>query len=142
MSNPAYGCLLLVFLGACAAKTPAPVSGDVTTSQQSTAAGRNRDLITNDELAAPGMRALNVYEVVRQLRPHFLNVRGMQSTTNPEAGRVHASLDGTRIITVDELRNILAANVTEIRYLNAAAAMQKFGTAALEGPVIVVKTSM
>ena len=34
----------------------------------------------------------------------------------------------------------MASTVVEIRFLNPAAAMQKFGGSALEGPVILVKT--
>ena len=55
---------------------------------------------------------------------------------------MHASIDTDRIVPITELRNIMAATVTEIRFLNTAQAMQKYGSQAMEGPVIYVKTTM
>jgi hypothetical protein len=87
---------------------------------------------------------------VRSLRPQFLSVRGthtLQDTStarkgavDPEAGKVHASIDGTKIVSVEELAGISANSVAEIRFLNPAQAMQRFGGAAREGPVILVTT--
>ena len=88
----------------------------------------------------PALRALSVLEVIRTLRPHFLNVRGKNSQSDPEAGRVHASIDFNGVIPLEDLRNLHITGVTEIRFLGAGPAMQKFGGAAHEGPVIVVRT--
>ena len=135
--------LALAFAGACAGAPKGPASADeVTSAQQSTSAGRNRDIITQSEISAPGLAAQNVYEAIRQLRPQYLTERGGQSTTNPQAGKVHASIDGQRVLGIDELRTLMVSNVIEVRFLNAAAAMQKFGMAAMQGPVIVVRTTM
>lgn len=93
-----------------------------------------------DELRDPGLAGQSVLEVVRKLRPNFLSSRGVQSRSNPEAGRVHASINGNGVVSLDELRTMHTAGVVEIRFLNAAAAMQRFGGAAQEGPVILVQT--
>jgi hypothetical protein len=111
---------------------------------------RNRDVITQDELSAPAMQSQNVLEVIRSLRPQFLTVRGLHTMpvkdaagnqiVDEESGKVHVSIDGGKILPLDELSNITAARVVEIRFLNPSAAMQRFGGTAREGPVIVVKT--
>jgi hypothetical protein len=100
----------------------------------------NRDVITSAELSAPGLRALSVLEAIRQLRPQFLSVRGKNSQSDPEAGKVHASIDYGSIIPVDDLSQMHVNAIIEVRFLNAGAAMQKFGGTAHEGPVIVVLT--
>ena len=116
-------------------------AADATAAQPSSAAGRpNRDIISALELSAPGLRALSVLEVIRNLRPQFLSVRGKNSQSDSEAGRVHASIDYGTIIPVDDLDHMHVNAILEIRFLNAGAAMQKFGGTAHEGPVIVVLT--
>lgn len=144
-------CVVLAAASACA-KAPAPAApspepGVIVTSQgqtQAPAAGRNRDVITKEEMQGASMGSQSVYDVVTSLRPSFLTVRGIHAAptagVDGESGKVHASIDGNRIVALDELRGIQASTVVEIRFLNPAAAMQKFGGAAREGPVILVKT--
>jgi hypothetical protein len=79
-------------------------------------------------------------EVIRSKRPHFLIERGKNAHSDDDAGKVHVSIDNGRILPLAELENIHAGSVIEVRYMNPAQAMQKFGGAAREGPVIVVKT--
>lgn len=124
----------------------APVAG--ATDGPHVPSQRNRDLITQDDLSAdPILRAQSVLEVVRALRPHFLNDRGNNTIqdqsaalSDPEAGHVHASIDGGRVVPIGELNGMHANEVIEIRFLNAGQAMQKFGTAARQGPIILVTT--
>ena len=126
-----------VTLAGCSARTP--VAG--ATDGPHSAPQRNRDLITQDDLSAdPILRAQSVLEVVRALRPHFLNDRGATALSDPEAGRVHASIDDGRIVPIGELNGMHANEVIEIQYLNASQALQKFGTAARQGPIILVTT--
>jgi hypothetical protein len=120
---------------ACGARTPSSTSASA-----SALAIRDRDVITRAELADPSMGSMNVLEVVRRLRPHFLSDRGVQSHSDATSGRVHASIDNSTVVELEQLRNLLVSHVAEIRFLNAGAAMQRFGGAAREGPVIVVKT--
>lgn len=133
-------CLLAAVTSACAAK--APVSG--ATDERRTSSSRNRDLITQADLTADGsLRAQSVLEVIRALRPHFLADHGsntLQATglSDPDAGKVHASIDNGRVVAVSELSGMHASEILEIRYLNSAQAMQKFGTAARQGPIILV----
>ena len=133
-------------------RTQAPAPEALTSTQPSSrsAGRRDRDVITRDELADPAVSGRNVLEVVRSLRPHFLTVRGghaLQDTSTArkgvvdlEAGKVHASIDGNKIISIEELSGITAGSVLEIRFLSPSQAMQRFGGTAREGPVILVKT--
>lgn len=105
---------------------------------------RARDVITKEEMTRANVGSQSVIEVVTTLRPAFLNVRGLHNVAaaggDPEAGKVHASIDGNKLISLDELRSVVASTVREIRYLNPSAAMQRFGGDAREGPVILVTT--
>jgi hypothetical protein len=129
---------------ACAAKSPVAGGADEARAPVS----RNRDLITQADLSAdPSTLSQSVLEVVRNLRPHFLNDHGSNALgasgiSDPEAGKVHASVDNGRIVSVSELSGMHANQVIEIRYLNAGQAMQRFGSAARQGPVILVTTTV
>jgi len=96
---------------------------------------------------------MTVLDAVRSLRPQFLTVRGLntmaakennnpdgKSLTDQESGKPHASYDGNKIVPLEELSSLRAGSVAEVRFLNPAAAMQKFGGSARNGPVILVKT--
>lgn len=129
--------LLLAATGACAGR--APSSGAAGETRESSVR-RDPNVISMDELSDPALRGQSVLEVVRTLRPNFLVNRGVQSRSNPESGRVHASINGVSVVSLDELRPMHVAGVVEIRFLSAAAAMQRFGGAAQQGPVILVRT--
>src|SRR3954468_1977832 len=152
MSSKLLGaCVIVVAISACAKSSspetaPSP-SGAIMTAdaQPVTPEGRReRDIISKDEMTRANVGSQSVLEVVTSLRPAFLNVRGLHNVPavggDPEAGKVHASIDGNKLISLDELRGVLAGTVKEIRYLNPAAAMQRFGGDAREGPVILVTT--
>lgn len=134
--------LFLLTATACASQ-----SGSSAANSDASASGarpgtprRDRNVIGFDELSPAAIRAMNVLDVIRSLRPTFLNDRGKTSQSNPEAGKVHASINYNGVIPLNDLRSIPSAGVIEIRYLEPPAAMNRFGGAALEGPVIVVRT--
>ncbi len=117
---------------------------------QPATAVRDRNVITALELSDPDLRDLNALEIVQRLRPMFFRTRGPQTIMDSasvaaraerlESGKVHASFDGITVIPLDELSTVLASSIREIRYLDASAAMQKFGPRAYAGPVILVST--
>ena len=139
-------CVLIVASSACASKAPVTQAGAAPSPEES--GGRNRDVITAAELSKPELNAQSLLSVIRSLRPTYLVNRGLQSyncpkTTNdcsadPDAGTVHVSVDNGRIVRIEELEAIHVVGVQEVRYLNPAAAMNKFGGAARSGPVILV----
>ena len=139
----------LVVLALLAAAAPAAATAqDSATKVTKAASGkRDRNLISHEELSAPEFQAQSVLEVIRRLRPNFLNVRGAQSCLGTscskadiESGKVHASVDGNPVVSLSEISTMHVSNVIEIRYLDAGAAMQKFGGSAHEGPVILIRT--
>ena len=137
--------LLLAAAVACASSGVSPSTPE---AGRPPAARRDRALITMEDLADPSMSALSVYEAIRLLRPNFLSDRGTQmisyegsaGTVDAESGRVHASIDGLGIVSVEELKRLHVNGVLEIRLLDAAAAMLRFGATARQGPVILVRT--
>lgn len=149
MRSSALGVLALLAGSACAsAPKTDPITG--APAAQQSAPSRNRDIITRDELTKPSVVNMTVLDAVRSLRPHFLTVRGEntipvrypdgQQAVDQESGKVHASVDGNKIVPIEELSGIRAGSVLEVRFLSPAAAMQKFGGTARQGPVILVKT--
>ncbi len=131
---------LLFAASACTVQSGAPASGGTATSPLPGTARPNRNVISLDELSSPAIRAMNALDVIRSLRPAYLTERGKTSQSNPEAGKVHASLDYNGVIALSDLRNVSAAGILEILYLDVATAMNRFGGAANQGPVIVVRT--
>lgn len=100
---------------------------------------RERDKITRAEVEASSHRDLDLYQVIRSLRPHFLEVRGVRSVGNSSASGTPILLyvDGKRDAGIDALRNIPARNVEEVRYLSPTAAATEFGPSGANGAVIV-----
>ena len=139
LKNIVVAGFLLVAVSACSSKPgrlPDPSASTVSAPMR-----KDPNVISKAELADASIQAMTVYDAIRTLRPKFLNERGSSSSeSDPESGKVHASLDANGIVPVAALREIHASAVIEIRLLNIAAAMQKFGGAAHEGPVILVRT--
>jgi hypothetical protein len=134
---------LLTAASACASSGAAPATAGST----ATAPRRDPNVIVQEELADPSLSTLNAYDAIRSLRPRFLSTRGTQNFaaagiagSDPESGLPHASIDGVGVVALDELKNLSVRSVIEIRFLDAAAAMQRFGASARSGPVIVVRT--
>jgi hypothetical protein len=149
----ALGTLAILAGGGCAKPATIPADGPSAT-QASAPTNRNRDLITHDELSAPSVSGMTVLDAIRSLRPQYLSVRGQNTMpakenndpekgrqlVDQESGKVHASIDGLKVVPLEELASLRAGTVVEVRFLNPAAAMQRFGGAARQGPVILVKT--
>jgi hypothetical protein len=155
MRSSAFGVLALLAGSACAsAPKTEPVTGATATQQSAAPTNRNRDVITRDELNKPSVVNMTVLDAVKSLRPQFLTVRGQNTVpaksgndpingtqlVDQESGKVHASIDGNKVVPLEELGGIRAGAVVEVRFLSPAAAMQKFGGAARNGPVILVTT--
>jgi hypothetical protein len=90
-----------------------------------TAVRRDPNLITEQEIVASNES--NVFDVVNRLRPMFLKTRG-RSTINA-GGSEYASvfLDGQYYGELGSLRNIVASQIHEIRYLNGPDAVSRYG---------------
>lgn len=89
--------------------------------------GRQRDLITFEEIA--GSNVGTAYEVIEKLRPEYLRSRGSVSplrSAEPERAVVY--IDGVRSGGPDALRNIPRESLQEVRYLNGSDATTMYGT--------------
>ena len=86
---------------------------------------RDPNLITEQEIATSAES--NVYDVVSRLRPMFLKTRG-RSTIN-SGGSEYASvfLDGQYFGELGSMRNIVATQIHEIRYLSGPDAVSRYG---------------
>ena len=82
--------------------------------------------------------ATNVYDAIQQLRPQWFAVAHLRATTPSDQGGVPASviiyLDGMRYGTVDLLRELPVTGVQEVRYFDALAATNRFGTGTVPPP--------
>ena len=112
---------------------PSPVAG-------APSATRHEDVITAQELSAPGVASSNLLEAVQRLRPNFLVTRGAISIRNKNAGKVHVSYDGGPLYEVSTMTSYMPSTIAEVRHLTASDATQKFGIAANAGGVIIVKS--
>jgi hypothetical protein len=117
--------MLVVFLAACASANARPSSGERT----------QRDVITEAEIAK--MPERNAYELIQTLRPSMLVLRGPTSIKNPGKG-IAVFLDDQKFSDdVAALKNLPAANIHEIRFVNAGSAQARWGPGYPSGVILV-----
>lgn len=97
--------------------------------------GGSRDVITRAEIAQSGL--MNTYEVIRQLRPAFLQRRRARSIEGDAIQTAVVYVDGAYRGELRELELIPAAEVQEIRYLDATDATMRYGTGHSGGAILV-----
>ena len=119
----------LGFVGAVLAITPA----------ESLAQKRQRDRITREEILKSAHSELDLFQVIRSLRPHFLapppGVRTLGGANAPAPKAVY--VDGRRETGVDALRTLMALQVEEVLYLDPTRAENELGLVANGGAVMV-----
>lgn len=131
--------------GACKSGQPSGGSSGVTSSSGPGTAGApdqalgrptgRRDIITLEEIKKTS--ASTALDLIRQLRPSYLNDRGPQSLTNDQAGRVIVYVNGTRYGYVESLNEISAASVSEVRRISGVDATQRWGIGHAGGVIYV-----
>jgi hypothetical protein len=88
----------------------------------------DRNLLTEDDIAS--ISVSSAYDAVERLRPMFLKTRG-RSTINADRSQYaeYASVfvDGQFYGELPSLRNVVASQVREIRYLSGPDAVTKYG---------------
>ena len=127
-------------VGACASSGTASQPGDPQTTVVSAPIHPRRDpnVITAEELAA--RPTLTARQVIEQLRPQFLRVRGTTTLGNAQSQDViWVYVDGTRMGTVEVLNNIGVHEVREIRYLSPSEATNRYGTGHVQGAIVVTR---
>ena len=111
---------------------------------------KDRNLITREEIMTSAQKDGDLYAAIRSLRSHFLNKPRGQRTMDVQRGgptgmQVGSSaalepivyLNGNKMGELNLLKNILAADVFEVRYLDPARAQDEFGADASGGAVVV-----
>lgn len=105
---------------------------------QSLAQQRSRNLITREEIANSAQKDQDILQVIRNLRPHFLQrPRGIRTMGNSVIPPVAVYVDNVRESDAGALRMITAASVEEVRYLEPAQSEGEFGVSAAGGAVVV-----
>jgi hypothetical protein len=121
-------------------------------SGSSTAAGGSRtssggqDVITEADIQGRAADAANAMQIIQKLRPQMLRNRGL--AVLPTAGRTAeeaaaASLPRVYIDTIaygdlNQLTNVNANQIREIRYINARDATTQWGTGHMGGVILVL----
>lgn len=125
----------------CASSGTAGQAGEPQTSVVTAPQPKQRkdpNVITEAELASRS--ALTARQVVEQLRPQFLRVRGTTTLGNAQtADVIWVYFDGTRMGTIEVLNNIGAHEIREIRYLSPSEATNRYGTGHVQGAILVTR---
>jgi len=101
---------------------------------------RQRDRITREEIEASPHRELDLYQLIRNIRPHFLEPpKGVRSFGNSRAPNTPIALyvDGRKDTGLDALKTISPLRVEDIRYFDPTRAESEFGPVAAQGAVVV-----
>ena len=112
----------LIVLSACATAGRAPAS--------------QHNVVTAEELVRAG--DVNLYEALGQLRPNFLRSRGAIVGATSPAAPIQVYIDGMRMGETDHLRQIFAKSVAEVRFLEPAQAIARFGGNNTGGALVIV----
>jgi hypothetical protein len=98
---------------------------------------KSRDLITREEIDNSAQKDQDIFAVIRSLRPHFLAApRGVRTLGNSSV-RMALYVDGARESDFNALKNIMAATVEEVRYMDPTQSESEYGSVASGGAVIV-----
>jgi hypothetical protein len=122
-----------IALAGCASSSAASASSSGTAAPR-----RDTSVITAEELAS--IPTGDLYSAVQQLRPTFLQTRGVTSPGIATAAEVlNVYVNGIRTGDVQVLHQIAANEVKEVRRLSASEATQRFGTGHTMGAILVTR---
>ena len=93
--------------------------------------------ITETDLQDLSVRNGSLFDAVRLLRPGFFASRGAVGGDASQSS-VYVSVDGMALAPLSTLNSITASQASEVRYLSAIDAAQRFGTMSTGGPIILV----
>lgn len=119
--------------------TLAVVIGLMMTACASTGGGErtespsSRDVITAEQLQS--MSNQTVYDVVRKLKPRWLQKRGQGSFRG--STELLVVIDDSQFHDLSLLTSLDASNVEEIRYMDPRKATNKYGTRASGGALLI-----
>jgi hypothetical protein len=113
--------------------------GTSTTTGAPRAPSRQQDLITETEISSRAPEASNALQIVQKLRPQMLRTRGRFSPADSTDAnsRPKVIVDGVSYGAIENLANLNANAVREIRLLSAADATTRWGTGYPGGVILV-----
>lgn len=98
----------------------------------------SRDRITRDEIEKSAQKDADLYQVIRALRPHFLEApKGVRSMGNSDLAAVALFIERRQESSLEALKLIVPSTVEEVRYLAPSQAQNEFGNRANSGAVVV-----
>ena len=99
---------------------------------------RDRDKITREEILNSSQKERDLLVVIRGLRPHFVAPpRGVRSMGGGRAAPTVLYVNGNKMGDLTMLRQILATDVFEVRYMDPSKAENEFGIGHSGGAVLV-----
>lgn len=96
-----------------------------------------RHRISFEELTTRATNAKTAYDIVKRLRPQFLQTRGSGSIRSRTPVPIKVFVDGGFRGGVAVLNEVLAHSVVEINYLNGPDATTRYGTGHESGAILV-----
>ena len=105
-----------------------------------------QDVITEADITGRAADAANALQIIQKLRPQMLRSRGL--AVLPTAGRTaqeataaslpRVYIDNIAYGDLNQLTNVNASQIREIRYMNARDATTQFGTGHMGGVILVL----
>ncbi len=95
----------------------------------------SRNLLTMEELTEVPFST--VFEAVRALRPRWLQARSVASLRSPQPQTAVVYIDGQQRGGLNEMWNLMPAEVSEIRFMSASDATTRFGTNHIAGAIVI-----
>ncbi|RME00407.1 MAG: hypothetical protein D6814_03585 [Calditrichaeota bacterium] len=107
-----------------------------TADQSGAGVGRSsRDVITLSEIK--NTSAANAFDLIRQLRPHWLRGRGQKSILIKEASFPVVYVNGSQYGDINSLETISSDNITEIEFLRPSEVGTHFGMNHPGGAILI-----
>lgn len=98
----------------------------------------SRDRITRQEIDESAQKDADLYQVIRALRPHFLDLpKGVRSMGNADVQPVAVFVEKRQETGIDALKLIVPSTVEEVRYLSPSQSQNEYGNRANSGAVVV-----
>lgn len=95
----------------------------------------SRDYISAEEIKTSA--ATDAYDLIKSLRPHWLQGRGAKSIKYAEAAYPVVYVNDSRHGTIESLHSISVHNITEIRFLGSGEASNRLGLNHPSGAILI-----
>lgn len=99
-------------------------------------------LISTDRIVPSELQdvtADNAYDIVQQLRPQWLRIRGPMSLMAPQGELPAVFVDNVRYGDLEVLHDFPLNEILEIRFINGPDATNRWGTGVVAGVIEVIR---